>query len=340
MGNLKRGWAKGTLLVIIVVGFLFAGVFVSNFFKANAASNESQSLQKNKFINRSLSKNATVETNAWGTNDLKQEKEWMRKQQTSAEFWRKMQEQETIILPENILTESAVSQPPSKEITTPQQLESNPVQTEQITPQPENPSAKKTVYLTFDDGPAPFSGEIVALLEQHQFKATFFMIDRNIRKYPDAVKLMVQTGETVGLHSVSHDKKQFYASANSVISELTQNHNTLKEIAGVDSFIMRTPYGSVPNMTPEYRQAVIDNGYLMWDWNIDSKDWYYKDARYVSSVIEQISKKANDNGPLVILLHERKETLAHLPALLDYLSQQGFEGKPIDSSMTPFQFKN
>jgi len=149
---------------------------------------------------------------------------------------------------------------------------------------------------------------------------------------------MVQSGETVALHSVSHNQKVFYASATSVINELTQNRNTLKEVSGVDSYIMRTPYGSVPGMTAEYRKAVTDNGYLMWDWNIDSKDWYYKDARYVESVKQQLAKLANHNGPIVILMHERKETLAHLPALLDYLSKQGYEGKAIDSSMTPVQF--
>ncbi|MDV2687715.1 polysaccharide deacetylase family protein, partial [Alkalihalophilus lindianensis] len=74
--------------------------------------------------------------------------------------------------------------------------------------------------------------------------------------YPEAVKLMVKSGETVGLHSVTHDQKKFYASVNSVLGELNQNRNTLKEISGIDSYFMRTPYGSVPKMTPEYRKAV------------------------------------------------------------------------------------
>jgi peptidoglycan/xylan/chitin deacetylase (PgdA/CDA1 family) len=110
------------------------------------------------------------------------------------------------------------------------------------------------------------------------------------------------------------------------------------EISGINSFIMRTPYGSAPNMTNEYKKAVKENGYLMWDWNIDSKDWYYKDKRYVKSVIEQIKKKKDSDEPLVILLHEREETLAHLPKLLDYLKKHGYEGKPISNSTTPIQF--
>jgi peptidoglycan/xylan/chitin deacetylase (PgdA/CDA1 family) len=40
----------------------------------------------------------------------------------------------------------------------------------------------------------------------------------------------------------------------------------------------------------------------------------------------------------VILLHERKETLEHLPKLLEYLKEHGYEGKPISSEISPIQF--
>jgi len=335
MGNLKSGWARGTVIVFIAIGFLFAGIFISNYFQAKATS-ESSNHGKNENMKRAAAKGITSESIVRNTKDLNLEKKRMQKQQDKAIVWRNKQDQAKAT--ESTPADTAAAQPATQETGTPQSPEkqSNASGTEQNNTLPEG--NHKTIYLTFDDGPAAFSGEIIALLEQYQYKATFFMIDGNIRKYPDSVKLMVQNGETVGLHSVSHNQKLFYASANSVISELTQNRNTLKEISGVDSYIMRTPYGSVPNMTAEYRQAVADNGYLMWDWNIDSKDWYYKDARYVDSVIEQLNKLADHNGPIVILLHERQETLAHLPALLDYLSKQGYDCKAIDSSMTPVQF--
>lgn len=342
MGNRKRGWTRGSLVVTIAIGFLFAGVFVSNYFQAKA-SGEPSNHQKNKNMNR-FAPHPIPETIVRTTEKERLEQEGIQKQQHEKMFWR--QEQENV--PEKTTTSTAEVLPPAKETgtstpptpTPTPTPESNEVQSEpkSTPPTTPSPSQKKTVYLTFDDGPAAFSGDIIALLEKYHFKATFFMIDGNIRRYPDSVKLMVQNGETVGLHSVSHNVKIFYASANSVLGELNQNRNTLKVVSGIDSHIMRTPYGSAPNMTDAYKKAVKDQGYIMWDWNIDSKDWYYKDARYVNSVIEQINRKAKQNGPLVILLHERKETLAHLPALLDYLSKQGFEGKAIDANTTPVQF--
>ena len=197
----------------------------------------------------------------------------------------------------------------------------------------------KTIYLTFDDGPNQFSEELLALLESYNAKATFFLIDRNISSHPEAVNKMMESGHSVGLHSVSHNVKVFYQSALSVISEMDQVRNTVKEVTGNDTWLIRTPYGSVPHMQDSYVQAVNDHGYLMWDWNIDSKDWYYRDRRYVDTSIAQLEARTGSTEPIVILLHERKETLEHLPALLEYLKSQNYIMKAIDNTMTPVAFK-
>jgi peptidoglycan/xylan/chitin deacetylase (PgdA/CDA1 family) len=321
------------------VGFLVAGIFVSIYFQAKASGNETNKHPKKELNHVPVTKTVPADTIVQNTKDLKLEKEQIQKQQKEAELRRNNQEREISKVPNKNTNDIAAAQPTTKDNTTPQPptKESNAAPSK-LNNTPPKKSEKKTVYLTFDDGPAPFSGEIIKLLEEYQFKATFFMVDGNIRKYPEAVKLMAKSGDTVALHSVSHNQKKFYKSKKSVLSELTQNRKTLMEISGINSFIMRTPYGSAPNMTNEYKKAVKENGYLMWDWNIDSKDWYYKDKRYVKSVIEQIKKKKDSDEPLVILLHEREETLAHLPKLLDYLKKHGYEGKPISNSTTPIQF--
>jgi peptidoglycan/xylan/chitin deacetylase (PgdA/CDA1 family) len=145
-------------------------------------------------------------------------------------------------------------------------------------------------------------------------------------------------GESVGLHGVSHSRKLFYASVDSVLGEMNQDRATLKEITGVDTVLIRTPFGSVPNLTPEEKKAVFDSGYMIWDWNIDSRDWYFKDGRFVDNVIAQLQRRAGKPGPTVILMHEKRETLANLPRLLEYLSQQHYESKAIEPTMAPFHF--
>ncbi|MEH7237840.1 polysaccharide deacetylase family protein [Bacillus sp. JJ1562] len=206
---------------------------------------------------------------------------------------------------------------------------------EQVAPKETPAPPSRAVYLTFDDGPHKVSKDILALLDQYDAKATFFMLDNNIKHYPDAVKEMVSKGHSVGLHGVTHDKNKFYQSSGSVVGEMNQTQQTILEITGIETDLIRTPFGSSPHMTDGYKAAVETAGYKMWDWNIDSRDWQFRDSRYVDSVIDQLNKLNRANQPIVILLHERPETLTHLPKLLDYLKQQGYEFKALDSSMHP-----
>ncbi|MGJ7911296.1 polysaccharide deacetylase family protein [Neobacillus sp. LXY-1] len=318
MGKLRlRRRVKGTLIFLGLLAFLFAGITINNCYFQAQAADKPINQPKNETI-----KKPNLQAPAHETKELRKERE---KRWKEGEARRKEHEK------------GGTAQPVNTTVPPPPPGQPNPTSPQQppASSQPNNP---KTVYLTFDDGPSVFSEGIIALLEQYHFKATFFMIDGNIRRYPDAVRLMVKMGEGVGLHSVSHNKAIFYASVNSVLGELNQNRQTLKEVSGVESFLMRTPYGSSPYMTDEYKQAVKANGYIMWDWNIDSKDWYFKDERYIGNVINQINSRSSHPGPLVILMHERKETLASLPKLMEYLRQQGYRCESINSSIPPVQF--
>jgi peptidoglycan/xylan/chitin deacetylase (PgdA/CDA1 family) len=211
-----------------------------------------------------------------------------------------------------------------------------PAENDNKAPAPDN---FRTVYLTFDDGPHKVSDQILTMLDEYDAKATFFMLDGNMKNFPDAVKRMAKNGHSLGAHGVTHDKKKIYHSPQTVVAEMNQTLNTIKEITGVDSSLIRTPYGSAPHMTEPYKKAVAERGYLMWDWNIDSKDWFYRDKRLVDYTIAQIVEQSIKKEPLVILLHEREETLAQLPELLKYLKEQNYSFKPLDPVMVPIHLK-
>lgn len=203
----------------------------------------------------------------------------------------------------------------------------------------EQTTDQKTVYLTFDDGPHKVSDQILNMLDEYDAKATFFMLDGNMRNFPDAVKRMAQDGHSLGAHGVTHDKTKIYQSPQTVVAEMNQTLNTIKEITGIDTSFIRTPYGSAPYMTDPYKKAVTDKGYQMWDWNIDSKDWYYRDHRLVDNTISQINSQTKKQEPIVILLHERQETLAQLPELLKYLKGHNYSFKALEPTMEPIQLK-
>lgn len=204
--------------------------------------------------------------------------------------------------------------------------------------EPQAVDNEKTVYLTFDDGPNENTEAILQLLDQYDAKATFFMLEPNMRRYHDAVQHMAKEGHSVGMHGVTHDVSQFYQSSESVTGEMLKAQATLESITGIHSDLIRVPYGSVPNMKPEYIQAVNNEGFKLWDWNIDSEDWRFRSGKYVQNVMDQLAAYPYGTMPKIILMHEQKETLSHLEALLQKLTNQGYSMKALTEQMKPVTF--
>src|SRR5947209_897594 len=60
------------------------------------------------------------------------------------------------------------------------------------------------VALTFDDGPAPETEQILDTLNRYGVKATFFMIGRQVERYPRIARRVADSGHKIGNHSYSH----------------------------------------------------------------------------------------------------------------------------------------
>ena len=77
----------------------------------------------------------------------------------------------------------------------------------------------------------------------------------------------------------------------------------------------------------------------MWDWNVDSLDWKYNSSKYVDYTLGQVDKVARNGAVPTILIHDRKATIDHLPALLSGLQKRGYTLVAINEGMKPHQFK-
>lgn len=208
----------------------------------------------------------------------------------------------------------------------------------------DSPAAKeqntvdKIAYITFDDGPSATTERLLDILAEYNVKATFFMLQPQMLKYPHSVLRLAEEGHALALHGVTHRQELFYQSAESVLNEMATAQNTLLELTGCRATLIRVPYGSYPHMKPEYVEAVKQAGYQMWDWNVDSRDWYYRDQRMVSETIGQIERLEQQNIAPVILLHDRAETAEYVAEILEYLLSNGYRLNQLDDTMEPVVF--
>jgi hypothetical protein len=85
-------------------------------------------------------------------------------------------------------------------------------------PETVNPEGK-VIYLTFDDGPGPYTRQLLAVLEKYGAKATFFVVNSECN---DVLADIARGGHSIGIHSVTHDYREIYASADAFFHDRTR----------------------------------------------------------------------------------------------------------------------
>lgn len=194
----------------------------------------------------------------------------------------------------------------------------------------ENPKSidknlNKVAYITIDDGPSKYTDEIIDILNKYNAKATFFLLENNMRRYPEKVKNIVENGNTAGFHGVSHDIHVLYKNSTEARKEFETNKETFFNITGEISNLVRLPYGSKPYTPKEVYDDLTNYGYKIWDWNLDTQDW----KATPSEIVENVRKYSESENKVIILIHEKKQTVDSLESMLKYLSEDGYTFLPI-----------
>ncbi len=182
-------------------------------------------------------------------------------------------------------------------------------------------SAGHAVYLTFDDGPcAETTPTILAILRQHNIKATFFCVGDNILKHPDLFTQIKAEGHQVGNHTMHHSKG-FYTNTNDYLNEI----NECAELVGNNLF--RPPHGLI---TPRQNSMLRNKGYKIVQWDVITYDW---DNKHTPNDILNIVKRYTRPGSIIVLHDSVKaapRTLKILEDIIIWLKTEGYELKTLD----------
>ncbi|MDM5188229.1 polysaccharide deacetylase family protein [Bacillus sp. DX4.1] len=190
-----------------------------------------------------------------------------------------------------------------------------------------NGQVRKVAYLTFDDGPGKYTTELLNMLKQHDAKATFFLIGANVKEYPDLVKRENAEGHYVGMHSMTHDFKKLYTHGD-YVNEMKEDQSLIANTIGQAPKLTRPPYGSMPGLNEALRNKVVEGGFKVWDWTIDSLDWKYNKipVDVASAKIVQNVLASATNPTEVILMHDiHPQSVAAVPGILKGLKEKGYE---------------
>lgn len=195
----------------------------------------------------------------------------------------------------------------------------------------------KRVYLTFDDGPSIYTGQILDILAANDIKATFFVIGRD-KQYYDYYKRIVEEGHTIGMHSYSHVYQDFYKSEDSFAEEITRLNDLIYEVTGTKSSIFRFPGGSSNHVAPlpiqDYIAYLNENNINYYDWNALNGD-AVTSGLTPDQLVNNVMNDVSNNQDSIVLMHDLQTThttVESLQLLIDTLKSEGYEILPIDEN--------
>ncbi|NMB05130.1 MAG: polysaccharide deacetylase family protein [Bacteroidales bacterium] len=174
---------------------------------------------------------------------------------------------------------------------------------------------RKTIYLTFDDGPIPeVTPWVLELLDRYDIKATFFCVGDNVRKYPHLYRQLLEKGHKTGNHTFNH--VQAWKSHTAFLLE-----NTAKAAELIDSKLFRPPHG---HMRVAQNSALQKAGYSVVMWDVVTRDY----SRYMSpqQVLDNVKRYTRDGS--VIVFHDslkaEKRMKYALPRAIEWLLEEGY----------------
>ena len=172
----------------------------------------------------------------------------------------------------------------------------------------------KSIYLTFDDGPGPYTGKLLDVLKKYNVPATFFVTNQGLTKGYDSMILRAyQEGHTIGLHTYTHNYS-IYQNAETYFNDLYQIQDKVKRITGETSMIIRFPGGSSNTISKNYdngskimselTKAVEARGFRYFDWNVSSGD--AGETTSTAQVVKNITSSLGNGSTYVVLQHDIK----------------------------------
>jgi peptidoglycan-N-acetylglucosamine deacetylase len=187
--------------------------------------------------------------------------------------------------------------------------------------------SRKTVALSFDDGPGPMTGEIISVLRRYGVPAAFFNIGQNAATYPALVREETADGYLVGNHTWNHPDMRLLP-ASTQAAELDEASAEQMRLIGQSPCAFRPPSGDYNATTLSLARQ---RGMKVWIWSVDTEDWKAEGSSssyWVNRIITLAESEGGSQRHPLILMHNAPSgdpaTLRALPAIIRYFRSHGY----------------
>lgn len=185
------------------------------------------------------------------------------------------------------------------------------------------PGKRKSIALTFDDGPSEGTLALLDYLESEGVRATFFQCGVNVRRLPHVAGRVAAAGHEIGNHTYSHPTLTF-RSWQFIDREFTHAQRVIQSETGITPMMLRPPYG---HRWPGMRAVQYKLSLLGVMWTVIGNDWRLSSR----GIVERVLPKCSPGG--IICLHDGRtidptpdisHTLMAVRRIVPVLKDQGY----------------
>jgi peptidoglycan/xylan/chitin deacetylase (PgdA/CDA1 family) len=175
------------------------------------------------------------------------------------------------------------------------------------------PRDRKTVALTFDDGPSSYTEGFLDVLREKHVPGTFFEIGQEVPGRAEIMRGILREGDEIGNHTTHHDSYPGYW-------DLAATNALIRSATHFEPCLFRPPDGAVDSSVVA---AAAEAGLRTIVWDVDPSDWTNPGSAAVYSRIVGATQPGS-----IVLMHDgggdRSGTLAALPQIIDTLRGRGY----------------
>jgi len=180
----------------------------------------------------------------------------------------------------------------------------------------------KVIALTFDDSPRPqTTEELMRILTAAKAPATFFVIGKQVERFPTVTQEISANGFELGNHTYSHVNLKQIPLAD-IETEYAATNDAVRTLIGHGMQFCRPPGGDC-NVKVEQGAAAVGLKTVLW--TDDPTDYTMPGEQ---AILDYTLSHLSDGG--IILLHDGVEQTARcLPKLIDGIRARGYKIVPL-----------
>jgi peptidoglycan-N-acetylglucosamine deacetylase len=191
------------------------------------------------------------------------------------------------------------------------------------------PGDANGVALTFDDGPDPtHTRAVLDVLDEHQAKATFFVIGHKAERYPELVREILARGHAVGVHGFAHDRLFALRGSRRVRADLERAIRVVENITEQTPTLFRPPIG---HTNPTIARVAEQLDLTIVGWSVGARDGLAS-----TKPADVVTRIARGSDGAIVLLHDAAERgdrkpacVAALPEILEQIAAKNLRVVPL-----------